>query len=92
MQTIQQKINLSDTKKTYNGWADYTTWNCALWINNEPTIYNLAAECKDYAEFLYEMQVMCGFFETPDGADYGEADYDEMNELIQEITEPTEIW
>ena len=90
--TIQQKINLSDTKKTYNGWADYTTWNCALWINNEPTIYNVAAECKDYAEFLYEMQVMCGFFETPDGADYGEADYDEMNELIQEITEPTEIW
>ena len=92
MQTIQQKINLSDTKKTYNGWADYTTWNCALWINNEPTIYNLAAECVDYAEFLYEMQVMCGFFETPDGADYGEADYEEMNELIQEITEPTEIW
>ena len=92
MQTIQQKINLSDTKTTYNGWADYTTWNCALWINNEPTIYNVAAECKDYAEFLYEMQVMCGFFETPDGADYGEADYDEMNELIQEITEPTEIW
>ena len=92
MQTIQQKINLSDTKKTYNGWADYTTWNCALWINNEPTIYNLAAECVDYAEFLYEMQVMCGFYETPDGADYGEADYEEMNELIQEITEPTEIW
>ena len=92
MQTIQQKINLSDTKTTYNGWADYTTWNCALWINNEPAIYNVAAECKDYAEFLYEMQVMCGFFETPDGADYGEADYEEMNELIQEITTPTEVW
>ena len=92
MQTVQQKINLSDTKTTYNGWADYTTWNCALWINNEPTIYNVAAECKDYAEFLYEMQVMCGFFETPDGADYGEADQTEMNELIQEITTPTEVW
>ena len=92
MQTVQPKLNLSDTKKKYNGWADYTTWNCALWINNEPTIYNLAAECVDYAEFLYEMQVMCGFYETPDGADYGEADYKEMNELIQEITEPTEIW
>ena len=92
MQTVQQKINLSDTKTTYNGWADYTTWNCALWINNEPTIYNVAAECKDYEEFLYEMQVMCGFPETPDGADYGEADYAEMNEVIQDITTPTEIW
>ena len=92
MQTVQPKLNLSDIKTDYNGWTDWTTWNCALWINNEPTIYNLAAECKDYAEFLYEMQVMCGFFETPDGADYGEADYDEMNELIQEITEQTEVW
>ena len=80
------------TNQTYNGWADYTTWNCALWINNEPAIYNVASECKDYEEFLYEMQVMCGFPETPDGADYGEADYAEMNEVIQDITTPTEIW
>ena len=86
--TVQPKLNLSDTKTKYNGWADYTTWNCSLWINNEPTIYNLAAACKDYTEFLYEMQVMCGFYETPDGADYGEANIEEMNEVIQEITEP----
>ena len=80
------------TTQTYNGWADYTTWNCALWINNEPAIYNVASACKDYAEFLYEMQAMCGFFETPDGADYGEANYEEMNEVIQDITTPTEVW
>ena len=89
---MQTKLNLSDTKKTYNGWADYTTWNCALWINNEPAIYNVAAACKDYKEFLFEMQAMCGFFETPDGADYGEANYEEMNEVIQDITTPTEVW
>ena len=80
------------TNQTYNGWADYTTWNCALWIQNEPIIYKLAAVCKDYNEFLFEMQGMCGFFETPDGADYGEANYEEMNEVIQEITTPTEVW
>ena len=85
MQTIQQKINLSDTKKTYNGWADYTTWNCALWIQNEETLYNLAKACKDYNEFLFEMQYMCGFFATPDGADYGEANQKEMNELIRSL-------
>ena len=89
MLSVQPKLNLSDDlERGYNGWADYTTWNCSLWINNEPTIYNWAAACKDYTEFLYEMQVMCGFYETPDGADYGEADYEEMNEVIQEITEP----
>ena len=92
MLTVQPKLNLSDTKKKYNGWADYTTWNCALWINNDPSLYNIASEVEDYTSFLYEIQVMCGFHATPDGADWGEADYEEMNELIQEITEPTEIW
>ena len=33
---------------------------------------------------------MCGFFETPDGADYGEANIEEMNEVIKEITSPIE--
>ena len=91
MLSVQPKLNLSDDlERGYNGWADCTTWNCALWVRNEPTIYNLAAECKDYTEFLFEMQFMCGFFETPDGADYGEANIEEMNEVIKEITTPIE--
>ena len=75
-------LNMTDT---YNGWADWTTWNCALWIQNEETIYNLAKACTDYMEFLFEMQVMCGFFATPDGADYGESHVGEMNELIKSL-------
>jgi len=77
--------SLSFMTDTYNGWADWTTWNCALWIQNEETIYNLAKACTDYMEFLFEMQVMCGFFTTPDGADYGEAHVGEMNELIKSL-------
>ena len=88
MKTIQPSINLWDRKEKYNGWADWTTWNCALWINNEQSIYNVAAVCDTYSDFLWEMQAMCGFYSTPDGADYGEANYDEMNEVIQEIKEP----
>ena len=85
MKTIQPSINLWDRKEKYNGWADWTTWNCALWINNEESIYNIAKDCKDYMDFLYEMQYMIGSFATPDGADWGEANIDEMNELIGEI-------
>ena len=73
------------TNQTYNGWADRTTWNCALWIQNDENLYNIAKACKDYTEFLFEMQFMCGFFATPDGADYGEADPKEMNELIRSL-------
>ena len=88
MNFTQPKLNLSDLKQSYNGWTDWTTWNCALWINNEQSIYNIAAVCDTYTDFLWEMQAMCGFYSTPDGADYGEANYDEMNLLIQEIQEP----
>ena len=81
----QTKLTLSDTKTDYNGWTDYTTWNAALWINNEYPYYQIARECTDYIEFLNEMQLI-GSHATPDGADWGEADIDELNEVIQEIT------
>ena len=87
MKTIQPSINLWDTPEKYNGWHVWTTWNVALWINNEESIYNIAKDCNDYIDFLFEMQAMCGFYSTPDGADYGEANLDEMNELIKEISE-----
>ena len=92
MLSVQPKLNLSDDlERGYNGWADYTTWNVALWIRNDQSLYNVASACKDYTEFLFEMQFMCGFFETPDGADYGEANIEEMNEVIKEITTPIEL-
>ena len=92
MKTLQPSINLWDTPEKYNGWNDWTTWNVALWINNEQSIYNVAAECEDYVEFLWEMQAMCGFYSTPDGADYGEANLEEMNELIKGIDSNIEYY
>ena len=82
---IQPSINLWDTPEKYNGWNDWTTWNVALWINNDQGFYSIAKDCKNYADFLYEMQAMIGSFATPDGADWGEANIEEMNELIGEI-------
>ena len=82
--TIQPSINLWDTPEKYNGWNDWTTWNVALWIRNDQCYYNIAKDCKDYMDFLYEMQYMIGSFATPDGADWGEANIDELNEVISE--------
>ena len=84
MKTIQPSINLWDKKEKYNGWSDWTTWNVALWINNDQTYYGIAKECRDYMDFLYEMHSMIGSFATPDGADWGEANIEEMNEVIME--------
>ena len=84
MKTIQPSINLWDRKEKFNGWSDWTTWNVALWINNDEGFYNIAKDCRDYMDFLYEMQAMIGSFATPDGADWGEANIEEMNEVIAE--------
>ena len=84
MKTIQPSINLWDTPQKYNGWTDWTTWNVALWIRNDYGFYSIAKDCKDYMDFLYEMQAMIGAFATPDGGDWGEANIEEMNEVIEE--------
>ena len=82
---FQTKLNLTDTpKKEYNGWSDWTTWNCALWINNEQGLYECAKECRDYGEFVdYIKEVYMD--KTPDGAKWDEADYTEMQEMMEEL-------
>ena len=40
---------------TYNGWANYETWNAALWIGNDEFLYNTAKACVEY----------CASWETP---------------------------
>jgi len=32
------------TDTTYNGWANYETWNAALWLDNEPAYQEWARE------------------------------------------------
>ena len=33
-----------------NGWANYETWNAALWIGNDEFLYNTAKACVTYRE------------------------------------------
>ena len=83
---VQTTFNLSDigTSK-YNGWSNWTTWNCALWINNDMGFYGIAQEVETFGEFLLCVLPENGEGKTPDGAIWQEADLTEMTELIQEI-------
>ena len=65
------QTNLLD--ETFNGWTNYKTWNVALYINNDESVYNLIQEgdicC--YEELL-EMLYDCGSTETPDGVKWAD--------------------
>lgn len=81
--------------QTYNGWANWETWNVALWIGNDEWLYHLARDCKrinrkdPYKAFVESLQEMGGeiALQTPDGCAWNDSgiDTDELNEMIEEL-------
>ena len=85
---------MSDT--TYNGWANYETWNVALWIGNEYAIYKMAQGYVRQCERLNEVVDYCDLADvlsmnfgaqTPDGVswtDISRLDTSELDEMLEE--------
>jgi hypothetical protein len=80
----------------YNGWANYETWNVALWIGNDEGLYNLAKDCGNYRWFVDALRECAPgrtggpepiAYETPDGVSWNDSgiDTDEINEMIEEL-------
>lgn len=80
--------------KSYNGYANYETWNAALWIQNDYGLYSIALRCDDYAEFQELMNVTSisdvndlGMSCTPDGVLWNdrELNHIELDEVIANL-------
>ena len=41
---------MTDVNETYNGWTNYETWQCALWLGNDEYLYSLAQSATDEDE------------------------------------------
>ena len=73
------------TDETYNGWTNYETWNVALWIGNEESLYRAARRCYSYQDFVNR------YFDvddqTPDGVKWNDVNLNmvELDEMIDEL-------
>lgn len=81
---------------TYNGWKNRSTWNVALWINNDEPLYRTAINyCKERQSKNLKITYI-GFIKyaglsrerTPDGILYDgqQLDYKALNEMMDELT------
>lgn len=88
----------SGTESGYNGWANYETWNVALWISNDEFLYKMACKYRDmgyraFADDLMELDnpkddtIHQIAYETPDNVSWTSADLDieELDKLLEDL-------
>ena len=73
----------------YNGWTNWETWNVALWIGNDPGLYELASDvARDGGTYghLVSMILECSK-ETPDGCKWDDVNINgiEVNNMMKEL-------
>jgi len=78
-----------------NGWKNYETWNVALWIGNDTSLYDAAQNCNDYAQFVGMLEEFgdsserepFNVYGTPDGVNWQNPhlDVDALDAMIREI-------
>ncbi len=89
--------NATDTR--YNGWANYETWNAALWLQNDEAMYEQAVQfvlsCRmldvpvEYARFHNSLAIMFRSPMTPDGVNWSNPaiDHAEMDQMLNELVD-----
>jgi hypothetical protein len=79
------QTNLTDSE--YNGWTNYETWNVALWIQNDPGLYDLAKNFCDYEQLASVLYEEFGQKETPDGVKWNSSKLNkiELNEMLEDL-------
>ena len=96
---IMTSVQTNDmTATTFQGWANWETWNAALWIGNDEFLYNTAKACvtfRDGLETPWDKFVRCmtdgqigrHLEKTGDGLRWDDPaiDADEMNEMLWDL-------
>jgi hypothetical protein len=70
----------------YKGWANWETWNVALWLQNDEAMYNVARRYDRYDALIPRIEHQFGQM-TPDGARWmdGRIDTAALDEMLAEL-------
>jgi hypothetical protein len=89
-----------ETEKSYNGWANYETWNVALWIGNDEGLYNEAKRFRSrgyeaFAKYMRETGKECTvngmvpaiYIQTPDDVAWDDSglDIEALDQMLAEL-------
>lgn len=71
----------------FNGWANYKTWNVALWMVNSQRLYSIAKECETYSQFIKALEEYGVNKETSDKVAWNDSAIDrkEIDEMMAEL-------
>jgi hypothetical protein len=77
---------MSTATETYNGWANYETWNVALWLGNDENLYKVARQYDRYDALIPRLEYQFGQM-TPDGVRWmdGKIDTAELDEMLTDL-------
>ena len=74
------------TDNSYNGWANYETWNISLWLQNEYSFWKLARKFDNYNRLIPHLENNFGQT-TPDGVRWmnPSVNVEELNAMLSEM-------
>jgi len=83
---MQALTSMVTETETYNGWANWETWNAALWIGNDEFLYSIAKRAYSWRNCVGLLQ-QYGYTETGDDLRFDDVniDEDEMNEMLEDL-------
>ena len=78
---------MTAASETYNGWANYETWNVALWLGNDETFLEEAQMWAEHGYKSLSHVLMELNSTTPDGVKWNDENLDiaALNEMLLEF-------
>ena len=83
------QATIATASETYNGWANYETWNVALWLGNDENLYGIAQGWAEhgYKSLSHVLMELMPWGTTLDGVKWNDENLDiaALNEMLLEF-------